>query len=122
MHNAYVGNVCKRSRPHTHDCVRGQNCAGLWVRVPVSLLNRYRTRACTRAHTHKHPHLNMLQVLLMMAWSHRGLREMELLALIDSLNQTQLRRYKEMLLDELLLPLFGVYDFITPSLKMALRR
>jgi hypothetical protein len=47
---------------------------------------------------------------------------MELLALIDSLNQTQLRRYKEMLLDELLLPLFGVYDFITPSLKMALRR
>jgi hypothetical protein len=71
-----------------------------------------------RAHTR----LILRQVLLMMAWSHRGLREMELLALIDSLNQTQLRRYKEMLLDELLLPLFGIYDFITPSLKMALRR
>ena len=53
--------------------------------------------------------------------AHRGLREMELLSLIDTLNQAQLRRYKEIILDELFLPIFGVYDFVNASLKLALR-
>lgn len=38
-------------------------------------------------------------VVMMTAWSNRGLREMELLALVGSLNQAQLRRYKEVSLD-----------------------
>ena len=58
----------------------------------------------------------LAQVLMMTAWSHRGLREMELLSLIDTLSQVQLRRYKEILLDELFMPMFGVYEFINASL------
>ena len=64
----------------------------------------------------------LAQVIIMTAWSHRGLREMELLALIDTLNQTHLRRYKEMVLDEVLMPVFGVYDFVNITLKLALRK
>lgn len=64
----------------------------------------------------------LAQVLMMTAWSHRGLREMELLSLIDTLSQVQLRRYKEIILDELFMPMFGVYEFINTSLKWALRR
>ena len=37
----------------------------------------------------------LADIIMMTAWSNRGLREMELLALIGSLNQAKMRRFKE---------------------------
>lgn len=37
----------------------------------------------------------LADIVMMTAWSNRGLREMELLALIGSLNQAKMRRFKE---------------------------
>jgi hypothetical protein len=64
----------------------------------------------------------LAQVIMMTAWSHRGLREMELLSMLDKLDQAKLRMYKLCLLDELLAPLFGIYDFVNLSFKVALRQ
>ena len=63
----------------------------------------------------------MTQLLMMLAWSHRGLREMELLQLLPTLNHATLRAFKDMILDEMLMPVFGVYDYMSPSLKLAFR-
>ena len=58
----------------------------------------------------------MTQLLMMLAWSHRGLREMELLQLLPTLNHATLRAFKDMILDEMLMPVFGVKAPAAPCL------